>query len=217
MERLDRLGVLAVVGFAVLVAVGVVTGDRSTDDPPAPDPVDALVDAYQRSRTATYRAAGTFERVGDDGARLEVPVELVQRRPDRLRRQFGEVSGHRGDRALLCPPASVGRVSECSLGPPIQTFDELVVAEVAEFRSLVTGSDPLYEVRRPVGLDRRGTCWVLTRTRNDPRGGYGESAELCFDLASGALADTRIDHGTVDEHTSLTDITTEVTDAMLEP
>lgn len=217
MERLDRLGLVAVAVFAVLVVVAIAVVGRAADEPAPADPVAALVDAFERSRSATYRAAGTFERVGDDGARLEVPVELVQRRPDRLRRQFGEVSGHRGDRALLCPPAQVGRTSTCSLGPPIQTFDELVAEEVGEFRALVAGGDPLYEVRRPFDGDRPGDCWALTRTRLDPRGGYGESAELCFDRASGVLADTRIDHGTVDERTHLTEITTDVTDDMLEP
>lgn len=204
-------------GFAALIGLAVGGSLDDTSEPSGDDPVESLVDAFARSRMATYRIAGTFVREAAEGARLEVPVEMVQRPPDRLRRQFGEISGRRDDRALLCPPASGDDDLQCTLGEPRRTFDETVAAEVGDFRALVTADEPLYEVRRPIGADGPGPCWHLTRTRPDPRGGYGESAELCFDPASGALVEIHIDHGDIDEHQVFTEITTDVTDEMLEP
>lgn len=216
MDRLDRVAALVVA--ALVVAMGAVVSDRVGDeaDPPAPDPVESLVDAYARSRTATYRAVGTWVREQEGGNRLELPVEFVQRPPDRLRREIGPITGHRGDRGLLCARIVDGE-PQCDLGPPGRPFDRLAAGEAAEFAALVTGDDPLYEVRRPVGPAGPGPCWLLSRTRPDPRGGYGREAELCFDPDSGALAVSVIDHGTLVETIRYTDITTDVTDAMLEP
>ena len=223
MDGVGRLGLSAVVVVLALMAVAVSDLDARPDGPPSSPPasqtdgptggaVDDLVAAFARSRTATYRATGSFERTAPDGARLGAEVEIVQRRPDRLLRQFGEVQGRRGDRPLVCPaPAGGGRL-ECDLGPPGPSFDEVVADEVAAFRALVSGPDPLYVVRRS-----GDGCWRMVRTRDDPRSGYGMEAELCIDAPSGAMRSITIDHGRVDERTVYTDISTEVADDDLEP
>jgi hypothetical protein len=218
-DGVDRAGFVVV---AVLVALmGGAIVEQATDAEPTvadseaeagADPAGDLVEAFRRSRTATYRATGTFERTAPDGERIAAKVEVVQRRPDRLLRQFGEVHGRRGDRELRCPAPTGGEEPECGLGPPGKGFDELVEDEVEAFRVLVSPPDPLYEVRR-----LSGSCWRMTRTRNDPRSGYGLETELCVDPASGALRSVEIDHGRIQERTAYDAITTEVTSADLEP
>ena len=195
MDRLARLGLATVVAFTALSAWAAVDARRGTDAEPAPPAApppasEELVEAWQRSRSATYRATGVFERKGSDGAHLESEVELVQRPPDRVLRQFGEVTGHDGDR---------------------ESFDDLVAREVDAFRSLVDGPDPLYRVAR-AGRE----CWRMTRTRNDPRGGFGLEAVVCVHPPTGAIRRITVDHGAVDERTVYDDITGEVSDDDLE-
>lgn len=211
-DRLDRVGLVVVVGFALAIAV-VAVADRSGDAVEAPRPADELVDAWSRSRTVTHRSQGTFEREAPDGRRLAAPTEVVQRPPDRLIRGFDEVSGRRGDRELSCPAPLAGDDGlDCRLGPPGRSFDAVVAEEVESFRSLVDGDEPLYEVRRA-----DPGCWTMTRTRYDPRFGYGVEATLCFDPSIGVLRSVTIDHGEIVETTTYHDITTDVTDADLEP
>ena len=213
-RAVDRLARVCAVGTAGFVALGVFTvATTEFDNETPPDPTDALVEAWADSRTATHRSLGTFERVGDGGERLAAPTEVVQRPPDRLVRGFDEVSGRRDDRVLTCPAPLDGGGLDCALGSPGPSFDEVVAEEIRAFEALVTGDDPLYEV----SAGERERCWQIDRTRYDPRSGYGESALLCFDAATGALESIRIDHGRIVETTVYDDISAEVSDEELEP
>ncbi len=211
MDRLTRLGAGVTVAFVALVVVTTLTID--VDHPTPADPAAALVDAWTTSRTATHRSQGTFERVAADGTRLAAPTEIVQRPPDRLVRGFDEVRGRRDDRVLACPAPPGGGAIACTLGQPGDHFAVVVADEAATFAALVSGDDPLYRV----SLGETDDCWRMARTRHDPRSGYGESAELCFDPATGALARIRIDHGDIVETTVYDDISADVRDADLEP
>lgn len=211
MDAVDRIGAAAVAALVTLAALAVVGLDDGGGSAPA-DPVEELVAAWRRTRTATYHATGTFERTGSGGAELSADVEIAQRPPDRLLRQFGQVTGRRGGRPLECP-APVGQAEQtCGLGPPGPSFDEVVAQEVAAFRRLVSGPDPLYEV-----ADAGDGCWRMTRTRPDPRGGFGLEAVVCVDAATGALRSVTIDHGAVEERTVYDEISPEVTERDLEP
>ena len=211
MDGVGRLGLAGVVTLAILMAVAV--GDAWRDDGATEaSPADALVEAWHRSRTATYHASGTFERSRPGGNRLEVDVEIAQRPPDRLVRQFGEVSGYRRGRALECPAPLGDDPLECRPGRRAGPYEAVVAREVARFAALVTGPDPLYEVR-----SADPGCWEMTRTRNDPRSGFGLEATICVDERTGAVRSIVVDHGAVDERTVYDDISTEVTDEDLEP
>ena len=211
MDGVGRLGLATVAALVVLMAVATADAWRD-DDPASRPPAEALVDAWHRSRTTTYHATGTFERSRTGGDRLEVDVEIAQRPPDRLVRQFGEVSGFRRGRALECPAPLGGDPRECRPGPRVEPYDEVVAAEVERFAALVTGPDPLYDVRAA-----GPGCWRMTRTRNDPRGGFGLEATICVDGRTGAVRSIVVDHGAVDERTVYDEIDTEVTDDDLEP
>lgn len=213
-DAVDRVGGVVVAALVVLGAVAAVDLAGREGPPAAPevDPAAELVEAWERTRTATYHATGTFERRGADGAELSVPVEVAQRPPDRVLRQFGGVTGRRGDRPLECPAPAGTAGAGCRLGAPGPSFDALVDDEVAAFRRLVAGDHPLYEV-----AGAGDGCWRMTRTRPDPRSGFGVTADLCVDAATGALRSVSIDHGAVDERTTYDEISTVVTDADLEP
>ena len=210
-DRLGRVGAAATAGFVALVGLAVATTEF--DHEPEPDPTAGLVDAWAASRTATHRSLGTFERVAAGGDRLAAPTEVVQRPPDRLVRGFDEVSGRRADRALDCPAPLDGEALECRLAPPGRSFDAVVAEEIESFERLVEGDDPLYVV----AAGDRERCWRMERTRYDPRSGYGETAQLCFDGATGALESIRIDHGDIVETTVYDDISPDVSDQDLEP
>lgn len=209
-DRLARTGAAATLAFGAAIVAVVLTADL--DRPSPSDPAAALMDAWSQTRTMTHRSIGLTERTSEStGETLRSPVEVVQRPPDRLLRQFGEVRGRRDDRVLDCPAPLGGDETACRFGPPGDSFDEVVAGEVAEFRALVTGDDPLYEV-----TPAPDECWSMHRTRYDPRSGFGIEAELCF-ADDRTLRSVRIDHGDVVETTAYDDVTTEVTDDDLEP
>ena len=82
-----------VVGALVVGVVVVLQGD---DEPPPPDHASsayAFVQAWERSRQGTFVVLSEFHRETEAGGDLDSPVELVQRPPDYLRRQFGSVEG----------------------------------------------------------------------------------------------------------------------------
>lgn len=201
--------VVAVV-FAGLLVAGAATVEDADREVLAEDPVDALVAAWASSRRGTYRAVGTAAREGADGRVLRSEAAFVQRPPDRLVRSYGTAGGRRDDRPLECRPETGGLA--CGLGPRGLPFDEYVETEVASFAALVEGPNPLYVVRQ-----RSEHCFRLTRTRYDPRSGFGVVSDLCFDPATGAVAVLDTDHGTVREVRRFDDIAPTVTDADLEP
>lgn len=205
---------------AALLALGL--AEVSRDDvertsAPSSDPAEAFAAAWERSRTATFVAEGTYERRSEvTGAELSSEDLLVQRPPDRLHRQLGGVEGRRDDRLLLCPapPAGDDAVQPCRLGPPGgQTYDDAVAEEVAGVRSLTMGPDALYAVD-----ETADGCFELDLERPDPRAPFGIDAAFCFDPATGAPRSSRVVHeGGIVEVVVVTAIRTDVRDADLEP
>lgn len=209
-DRLARTGAAATLAFATAVVAVVLTTDLDHGSPA--DPSAGLIEAWSHTRTMTHRSVGLTERrseTSDDA--LQSPVEVVQRAPDRLLRQFGEVRGRRDDRVLDCPAPLGDGAPPCVLGPPGESFTDVVEREIAEFEALFAGDDPLYEV-----APATDGCWAMHRTRYDPRSGFGIDARFCF-ADDGTLRSVRIDHGDVVETTTYDEVTTDVRDADLEP
>src|SRR5690554_1320858 len=97
-ERSTVVGLLVVVAYAALVGYAAVTGATGDSDRPAIEETDAaeaaeaLVAAWERSRTATFVTTGTYERRSDvTGAAIRSEDHLAQRPPRRLHRQLGGV------------------------------------------------------------------------------------------------------------------------------
>ncbi len=223
-RRGPGVGWLAVAAYAVLVlAVGLAAVQepdrpRARTEPTAEDVTERLIEAWERSRLATFVTTGTYERRSDvSGAAIASEDVVAQRPPVRVHRQLGGVEGRNDDRLLVCPAPPAGQEDDrepCRLGRPgPRTYVEAVAQEVAGLRSLLQGPTPLYRV-----TDGGGGCFDLELVRIDPRAPFGVEASFCFDAATGAPAGSRVRHeGGIEEVVVVTDIRTEVTDADLEP
>jgi hypothetical protein len=210
--------VLVAVYAAVMVAVLVTTpsgrlrpGDRDLDEEAA----EELIDAWERSRTATFIRFGTFERRSNEtGAVFSSPDVLAQRPPQRLHRQVGGVTGRDDRRSLECTSAVGSDDTRCVLGEPSgPTYAEDVASEVEGLRSLLEGPSPVYAVET-VG----DGCFELAQLRVEPRAPFGVEARFCFDAETGAPTTHRVRHpGGVVEVLAVTEVRPAVTDAELEP
>jgi hypothetical protein len=217
-------GWTAVVAYAVLLAAVSVQAVRDADlergggDPAAADRAvaDAFVEAWERSRTATFLTVGTYERHSEvTGATITSEDVVAQRPPRRIHRQLGGVDGRDDDRVIVCPAPPAGQEAEpCRFGPSGGIgYERSVAREVAGLTSLTTGPDPLYRVV-PGGPG----CFDLDLLRVDPRAPFGVSASFCFDAETGAPASRRVEHeGGIVEVLTVTAITATVTDRDLEP
>jgi hypothetical protein len=213
------IGWVLVGGYAAaMLAVALTTSDGPLRPGDRPDPgaAEAFVDAWDRSRTATFLRTGTFERRSEaTGAEIASEDVLVQRPPRRLHRQLGGVSGRDDDRLLVCPaPVGDGPPPECRLGTPGgPTYAEDVEAEVEGLRSLLEGPDPVYGVGR--GDDG---CFALVQRRSEPRAPFGLEARFCFDAATGAPIDSEVRYvGGIVEVVAVTDLVGEVRSEDLVP
>jgi hypothetical protein len=215
------LGWLGVAGYAAALVVAAVTtsdgelrpGDRGGDVAVA----EELIEAWERSRTATFVRTGTFERRSrDTGSAITSEDVLAQRPPRRIHRQLGGVAGRDDRRAVLCPaPIAGSDPVPCTFGEPDgPTYAEDVQGEVDGLRSLVTGPAPVYAVGRG---DDAG-CFELVQLRVEPRAPFGIRAHLCFDEGTGAPTDSRVEYeGGIIEVIAVTGVRSEVTETDLRP
>lgn len=214
------IGWLAVAVYAgALVAVAVTTpsGDlRPGDRPGDGGAVTEFIDAWERARTATFVRFGTFERRSSlTGAEIASEDVLAQDPPRRLHRQLGGVDGRDDDRLITCPAGPGGSGEPCQLGDPGgPTYDESVESEVAGLRSILLGAAPLYAVER---ADEAG-CFELAQQRVDPRAPFGRQARFCFDAATGAPTNSRVEYEAgIVEVLAVTEVRAEVAEADLRP
>lgn len=215
------MGWVAVLVYAVaLVVASVTTTDgalRPGDRPDDGSAAEALIDSWERSRTATFLRTGTYERRSTvTDAIISSEDVLAQRPPQRLRRQLGGVDGRDDRRLVVCPSAPAGEAPlPCSLGEPTgPSYAEDVAREVDGLRSLVTGASPVYAVA--TGEDPG--CFDLVQLRVEPRAPFGRLATFCFDAATGAPSSSRVEYaGGIVEIVAVTAIEAEVTDADLAP
>ncbi len=189
------------------------TGDRRDDGAAAED----FIDAWERSRTATFVRTGTFERRSEvTGSSISSEDVLVQRPPQRLHRQLGGVSGRDDRRLLVCPSAPTGSTpNECTLGDPSgPSYEEDVASELAALRTLVTGESPVYAV----GAGSEAGCFELVQLRVEPRAPFGREARFCFDETTGAPVNSRVAYeGGIVEVVAVTELRGHVDDEDLEP
>lgn len=214
------LGIVVVLAFAaacIWVTATTASVDRSADRPAGRAAAQRFIEAWERSRTATFLTTGTFERRSEvTGAEIRSEDVVAQRPPRRLHRQLGGVDGRHDDRMVICPAPPPGDPEQppCHLGAPGgTTYEESVQREVAALRDLLLGTDPLYEVT----LDDAG-CFRLDQRRPDPRVPFGVAARFCFDEATGAPLRTEVRYeGGVRETIVVDDVRTDVTPEALEP
>lgn len=215
------IGWLVVACFATALIVATVTtedsplrpGDRADDGSAA----EAFIDAWERSRTATFVRTGTFERRSEvTGSSISSEDVLAQRPPQRLHRQLGGVSGRDDRRLLVCPSAPTGSTAaDCTLGEPSgPSYEEDVANEVTALHTLVAGEAPVYAV----GAGSEPGCFDLVQLRVEPRAPFGREARFCFDEATGAPTNSRVAYeGGIVEVVVVTDLRAQVGDEDLDP
>ncbi|MCU0271611.1 MAG: hypothetical protein MUE34_00085 [Acidimicrobiales bacterium] len=212
---------LAAAGLALGALVGVAAfggGDGPGDDPvPAEDETvgpndlavsEAFFEAWWRSRTATYRVDATFVRTLPDGSTLPGDRTLVQRPPDVLVLQSGEVRGTVDGAYLRCTVDPEGN-QRCTSAGTAADHRAVVRSELERFAGLLQGADPLYR------LTDEGGCFVFQRRRAIEPAPYGDEARMCFDAPSGAMVRLRLERDGVVDEVVVTSIRTTVTDVDL--
>lgn len=173
------------VGLAAALVIAVtfvaVPGDRADEGEVETDPVAAFLEAYERSRTATFVVEQRFTRTAPDGTELVFDRRLAQRPPDdRILVGGGAGEGRLDGRVVRCSTGPDG-TSGCMEGPPAGPYAEEVATELATLRVLVEGPGAAYEVR----IGEPG-CWSLHLRFQIEAAPYGDVAGFCFDLETGA-------------------------------
>jgi hypothetical protein len=193
-RRQPLLGALAglVAGVAITAGLAVAGAFPSDAVITGPEAQEALVRAWERSRTGTYAMEGQFVREKDGVGVLRSAVFEAQRPPERIRRQTGAIEGVIDGRAVSCSTKPEGR-QVCSAGGGFVDFQAEVADEVARMASYVSAEVPLYRVAR------QGECFLLQLHVAYPDAPYGRTARMCFDGDTGAMRYLRVEQdGVVD-------------------
>lgn len=213
--RLAAVVLVALVGLSALAALVDDDPDPASEDPPTA--AEAFLEAWARSRAATYRTVSTFTRVSNTtDAELTDRVIVAQRPPDRLTIDqdgaLGLIDGHRvacvyRQQRLACEDAPAGRTLEDETAQQLTTLEDYT-----------TGADPLYAV---TALDRQpdiGDCFELRLTAIDlVAPPLGTMSRYCFDPEIGAPSLTQVERVEADDETRVISLSGEVTDADLDP
>jgi hypothetical protein len=209
------LAVGAVVGAGLAVIADGGGSEPVAVVPPGPDDPDetaaaaaGFLEAWERSRTATYRSVSTFTRTTADGTTVSATSTLVQRPPDRLVAQGGAVAGWLDGERRRCDPTPDG--VRCQTVDAEGGWAAEVAADLAVLTGYVTGPRPLYRV----AVDAEG-CFRLRLARAVLAPPYGTRARWCFDPATGAVTRLEVVRREATDVVVATEIDPEVTDADL--
>jgi hypothetical protein len=210
-----RRPLLLAAALFVLAADLAILGSRVGDDDAGdgPPPAEALLEAYRRSRLATFTVERTFTRTFPDGRSFSYDQRLTQQPPDdRLLVGAGAASGRLDGRIVRCGTEPSG-ASRCFEGSEARPWDEEVDDEVADLASLVSGSSTAYDVT--AGPDPG--CFTLTLVQEVLAPPYGERAVFCFDDATGAPSRFELHRAEASDVLVAVEIRPEVVPADLRP
>lgn len=216
---------LAAVGLLLGAVVGVaaawLVGDDPTPSDGSADPVDAagppetaeaadaLLVAWERSRTATFLSGSLLRRTTAAGATIELPVVVAQRPPDRVVSTGSSVSGVVGGESRVCDEQLDGLV-RCRTFATGRDAGADVEEELDALAGYLEGDLPLYRVAQD------GDCFSLRLARAIHAPPFGQSARFCFDTESGAPSLQRVERAEGTDEVTLLTVRTDVTDADLE-
>jgi hypothetical protein len=206
-----RLIAWAAVGVIVVAAVPLFLRDST----PAPNSAArrsdaaAFLSAWAASRAGTWKVDATFERTPASGTgKLSSPLEMVQRPPDRLVRQFGGVTGVVDGKEVGCTAGPNDKV-QCRNGASVD-YDQEVATELERLQAYVAGPVPIYAVTREAA-----GCFRLDRQIEYLAPPYGDHARFCFDPKTGAIVKTEVVRPEATDVTTAVVVTADVTDADL--
>ncbi len=187
----------------------VVVPTTTTADPGAASEqavlVDAFLDAWFHYRTSDLSIEWAFERRRDDGEVLASPAVLVQRPPDRLYGLLGSVSGTYQGTLVNCDALSDER--RCFESATSADYLDQMRTEQGTRSTFFLGQPPLYQ------LAAAGAgCFDVTSVGAASFLPWGESAQFCFDPATGALTSSTIDYGALVESFQALSVSADVTE-----
>ena len=164
--------------------------------PTVPEPVlrQGFLEAYERSRRATWLITYDFARRLANGASLDLDVLELNRPPDHLIAGLGGLSGRVGGREVTCDEVDGHTV--CAPEGTVVPFEEALAAELSELRDVVQPPAKWYAVegggeRKVAGETAR--CFTMRRVAAVFSPPYGERAEYCFATADGAPLLNRVE------------------------
>ena len=213
-----RLAAFVLAGLIGLTVVAALQDDRDGDAEQGEAPVDAVqafLDASARSRSATYRTVSDFTRTSNSvDAVLHRRIVVAQRPPDRLRIDTTGAAGLVDGRRLLC--TAQDEELECEDAPAEVTLEEQASEQLAALESYVTGDAPLYDVSAELDTPA-GDCFELGLAHRIVAPPLGIRSRYCFDEATGAPTQTRVEAVEAVDEFQVVEIQAEVTDADLDP
>jgi hypothetical protein len=187
-----------------------------TTAPAVPEPVlrREFLDAYERSRLATWLISYDFARRLANGASLDLKVVELNRPPDHLIAGLGGLSGRVGGRQVTCDEVD-GR-TVCAPEGPVVPFEEALAGELSELRDVLQPPAKWYAVegggeRKVAGESAR--CFTMRRVAAVFSPPYGERAEYCFATADGAPLLNRVERREGTDQRLAREITRQVGDA----
>ena len=177
---------------------------------------ERFLEAWARSRTATFRSVSDFTRTSHStGAVLTDRFIVAQRPPDRLSIDGDGATGLVDGRRLACTYRR--QQLACQDAPAGRTYEEDVARQIETLRDYVTGDDPLYEVAAEDRDDQRGDCFVLDPGRRPVRPAPGHPGPLLLRPRDRGPDAGRDRAGEADDVTRTVSLEAEVTDAALDP
>ena len=210
--RVARAVTVGAVGVVAVLGTWLVWRDSSVaaNSDARREAAVAFLDAWTISRETTWKVVATFERTPANGSgKLSSPLEMVQRPPDRLVRQFGSVAGLLDGEEVGCSTGPDGE-TQCRSGAP-KDYEEEVASELSRLEAYVAGPVPIYAVTRE-GSD----CFRLDRQLEYLLPPYGDQARFCFDAPTGAPVRTEVVRPEATDVTTADAVSVDVTDADFE-
>lgn len=169
-----------------------------------------LITAWERWRTATFYARGTWERRLDGGgAPLRGTTLTVQAPPRRTVVRLGSLVELVDGSTRTCDAEIEGAVAPaCVTGAPGLSYEERVEAELGVVTEYVTGETRPFDV----GGGRRPGCYRVENRALLAAAPWGLWAEFCFDEETGAMEWARIRRATATDTEIVVEIRADVTD-----
>lgn len=212
-----RLAAVVLAGLLALTVLASVLGDDDTIDPEPQDVPRLFLDAWARSREVTFRSVADFTRTSNStGAVLAYQQITAQRPPDRLFIHNTGANGLVDGRRLLCTFRDEGSSLDCQEAEAHRTLAQETERQLDALAGYVEGEDPLYTATAETGTEA-GDCFELALNRPIVAPPLGTLARYCFDPATGAPTDTSFERVEADDVIHTVQLSTEVTDADLEP
>ena len=209
-----RLAAVVLILLVGVSAVATLVGDDD-DEPDAQDIPQLFLDAWQRSREATFRSVADFTRHSNStGAELHQRQITAQRPPDRLFVDEDGATGLIDGERVACTFRN--ERLRCDRAEAHRTLADETERQLATLAGYVEGEDPLYVIEADLDTEV-GACFELTLTRTMVAPPLGTLTRYCFDDETGAPTETHVEREEANDDIVVTQLTGEVTDADLDP